>query len=159
MKRISTEEIREHIRKIRDNKYPYDFYPAIEAELEKENPILYEIYHKEMAKFAKERNGAFSVSITRLLQIIFLLQPLPVVTLMALEIAKNKNNLFWDGEVEALLEELREFKEENPHLHNFASSFVCSIDNKKAELRNGLIVLKWIRLIRIQEELDKTRRS
>jgi len=159
LKRVSQEEIDEHYRKLENGEYPDSFYKDIEEELKKENPFLFEIYNKEMEKFREEHNGEFSISLIRLLLIPFLLRPLPRVTGEALAIAENNDSFFPNGEEGALCKEIEIFRKENPDLFLLSKDFLCPIDDKEKEERNVKIVLRWHRLIRIQEELNKKRRS
>ena len=128
MKIITKEKILELQERMAMKGFDENFFDDILDDLEKENPILYKILDDEVEyfwKLGKHHNG---IIIYSLLQVFYLLEPLPKVTEKAVQIAEQENSR-WGSETEALRREIQLFRKENPYLHKFALIYIKMLDS------------------------------
>lgn len=138
-----------------DDENKENFFLEIWNWLKEENPLLYHIM-KKTEGFLDSRGQYWNAGIIYpMLQILYLLKPIPLVTTLAQRFAEQENKEF-GSEDEALVEETKRFKKENPHLYDIGL-FILSLSQEDDWSRNEIVkaLMKCLRLIRIQEQIDK----
>ncbi len=150
MRRVEAATLESHLGNFTNGVYSADhFYEQLWKWLRESNPLLCQLMESAIRQFEAEGKKENYISVTQLLQILFLLEPLPRVGERALGIVNQVG--FGD-----LIDEWERFKKENPALWVYSLQICVGVDDD-SKVRITFLMLRCLRLIRLQEAITETR--